>query len=152
MMVIETERRQVDEILEEVRRLDALGEAVETGRRGVARRELSDLRARRIGHARPVRLAIAADLLGVSLPTVRAWADEGVLEWRDGSPRRVSLDSVLRVRPIVRELKEMGQSRDLLAAVLARVEDEATLGDRGLQVSLKQMRQGRKVYRRRQPA
>jgi excisionase family DNA binding protein len=150
MTVVETERRQVDEILEEVRRLDALWEAVETGRRGEARRELRDLRARRIGHARPVRLAIAADLLGVSLPTVRAWADEGVLEWRDGSPRRVSLDSVLRVRPIVKGLKEMGQSRDLLAAVLAQVEDEATLSDRRLQASLKQMRQGRKVYRRRQ--
>jgi DNA-binding transcriptional MerR regulator len=150
MTVVEKERRQVDEVLEEVRRLDALGKAVETGRRGEARRELRDLRARRIGHARPVRLAIAADLLGVSLPTVRAWADEGVLEWRDSSPRRVSLDSVLRVRPIVRELKEMGQSRDLLAAVLARVEDETTLSDRGLQASLKQMRQGRKVYRRRQ--
>jgi DNA-binding transcriptional MerR regulator len=152
MTVVERERRQVDEILDEVRRLDALGEAVETGRRGEARRELRDLRARRIGHARPVRLAIAADLLDVSLPTVRAWADEGVLEWRGGSPRRVSLNSVLRVRPIVRELKKMGQSRDLLAAVLARVEDEATLGDRRLQGSLKQMRGGRKVYRRRQLA
>jgi DNA-binding transcriptional MerR regulator len=152
MTVIEAERQQVDEILEEVRRLDALGEAVETGRRVEARRELRDLRARRIGHARPVRLVIAADLLGVSLPTVRAWADEGVLEWRGGSPRRVSLNSVLRVRPIVRELKKMGQSRDLLAAVLARVEDEATLGDRRLQGSLKQMRGGRKVYRRRQLA
>jgi excisionase family DNA binding protein len=151
MTVVEKERQQVDEILEEVRRLDALGEAVKTGRSGEARRGLRDLRARRISHARPVRLAIAADLLGVSLPTVRAWADEGVLEWRDGSPRRVSLDSVLRISPIVRELKEMGQSRDLLAAVLARVEDQAVLSDRGLQASLKQMRQGRKVYRRRQP-
>src|SRR5450755_2905254 len=117
MTVVDRERRQVDEILDEVRRLDALRDAVETGRRGEARRELRDLRARRISHARPVRLAIAADLLGVSLPTVRAWADEGVLEWRDGSPRRVSLDSVLRISPIVRELKEMGQSRDLLAGV-----------------------------------
>ena len=55
---------------------------------------------------------------------------------------------MLRIRPIVQELKELGQSRDLLAAVLARVEDEATLSDRQLQTSLRQMRQGRKVYRR----
>lgn len=149
MTVVEMERREVDEVLDEVRRLDALGEAVESGRRGEARRAVGDLRDRRIGHARPVRLSIAAELLGVSLPTVRAWADEGVLEWRGGSPRRVSLESVLRVRPIVRELKELGQSRDLLAAVLARVEDEVTLDDRRLRTSLRQMRQGRKVYRRR---
>lgn len=150
MTLVEIERQQVDEILDEVRRLDALREAVETGSRGEARKVVGDLRARRISHARPVRLAIAADLLGVSLPTVRAWADEGLLEWRDGSPRRVSLGSVLRVRPIVLELKELGQNRDLLAAVLARVDDEATLSDRRLQTSLKQMREGRKVYRRRQ--
>jgi hypothetical protein len=33
--------------------------------------------------------------------------------------------------------------------VLARLEDEAMLSDRRLQASLDEMRQGRKVYRRR---
>jgi hypothetical protein len=45
--------------------------------------------------------------------------------------------------------RELGRNRDLLAAVLARLEDEAMLSDRRLQASLDEMRQGRKVYRRR---
>lgn len=152
MAVVAREREQLHGILDEVERLDALAQAIQAGRKSEARQAVEELRRLRIRNARPVRLAIAAQMLGVSVPTVKAWAGEGVLEWRDGSPQRVSLGSVLRVGPIVRELKQLGRNRDLLAAILARLEDEATLSDRRLQTSLDEMRQGRKVYRRRRAA
>lgn len=152
MAVVEREREQLHGILDEVERLDALAQAIQAGRKSEAHQAVEELRLLRIRDARPVRLALAAELLAVSVPTVKAWADEGVLEWRDGSPQRVSLGSVLHVGSIVRELKQLGRNRDLLAAVLARLEDEATLSDRRLQTSLDEMRQGRKVYRRRRAA
>jgi hypothetical protein len=69
MTMVEMERREVDQILDEVQRLDALGEAVEQGRQSEARRAVGDLRDRRISHARPIRLIYLAD----EEPT--AWAE-----------------------------------------------------------------------------
>lgn len=97
MAVVEREREQLHGILDEVERLDALAQAIQAGRKSEAHQAVEELRLLRIRDARPVRLALAAELLAVSVPTVKAWADEGVLEWRDGSPQRVSLGSVLHV-------------------------------------------------------
>lgn len=43
---------------------------------------------------------------------------------------------------LVRELRELGSDRNLLEAVLARVEDERTLSDRKLRRSLDEMHGG----------
>jgi hypothetical protein len=45
-----------------------------------------------------------------------------VLEDFEGSPQRVGLESLARTRDIVRELREAGQNRDLMAAVMSRLE------------------------------
>jgi hypothetical protein len=107
-------------------------------------REVARLVDRRLD--RPIRVSTAAQLLGVSVPTVRAWIDAGVLEDSGGSPRRVGLRSVAAIRPIVLELKKLGRDRNLLEAVLARIEDEGALRDRRLRRSLDELRRGEVVY------
>lgn len=108
-----------------------------------ARLKVVRLRRRRLDEAPSVRLSVAGKLLDLSLPTIRVWIDRGLLAEVDGSsPRRVTLGSVLEVRPLVRELRALGRNRNLLEAVLARVEDERALSDRKLRKSLDEMRRG----------
>jgi hypothetical protein len=108
-----------------------------------AQRSLADLRGRLIDLQPTVRLSVAADLLEISLPTIRAWMEDGLLREAEGSsPRRVSLESVLEVRPALRDLRALGQDRNLLAAVTHRLEDERDLDDPELRRSLEGMRRG----------
>lgn len=132
------ELKAIRERLDDVERLDVIEQYA--GRDKRVRQEVQRLRERRLQIG--VRLSVAARLLGLSVPTVRAWAERGTLEDLGGSPRRVSLASVDRLRPVVRELKQLGRDRNLLEAVLARIEDEQTLADPRLKRSLEQMRRG----------
>ena len=130
-----------ERVARDVDDLDALEASVR--RNKDARLTVGRLRRRRLAEAPSVRLSVAAKLLGLSVPTIRAWIDHGLLdEVRRVSPRRVTLASVLEVRPIVRELRALGRDRNLLEAVLARVEDERALSDRKLRKSLDEMRSG----------
>lgn len=87
---------------------------------------------------------MAARLLDLSVPTIRAWIERGLLsEASDASPRRVELQSVLEVRPLVRDLRALGRDRNLLEAVLAQVEDERALSDPKLRKSLDEMHSGK---------
>lgn len=111
-----------------------------------ARRRLEALRARLVRWNPSVRLSVAADLLDLSLPTIRAWMEQGPLEEVPrSSPRRVTFESVIAVRPVLRDLRELGQDRNLLATVSARLEDERDLADPELRQSLDQMRRGELV-------
>jgi DNA-binding transcriptional MerR regulator len=124
--------------LEEITKIEAALDA-----NPEAQRSLADLRVRLIDLQPTVRLSVAADLLEISLPTIRAWMEDGPLrEAGDSSPRRVSLESVLEVRPVLRDLRALGQDRNLLAAVTDRLEDERDLADPELQRSLEEMRRG----------
>jgi hypothetical protein len=77
-----------------------------------------------------MRPSIAAALLGLAEPTVRAWARRGVLRIRSRKPRLL-LDpaSVLEVRELVGELRRAGQTRNLLDEVYDRLADEQQLAD-----------------------
>jgi hypothetical protein len=126
--------REVEEIAKIEAALDANPDA---------QRSLADLRGRLIDLQPTVRLSVAADLLEISLPTIRAWMEDGPLrEAGNSSPRRVSLESVLEVRPVLRDLRALGQDRNLLAAVSNRLEDERDLASPDLQRSLEEMRRG----------
>lgn len=98
-----------------------------------------------VREADPVRLSYVAAVLGVADQTVRDWLDADLLEDFDGSPRRVGLESVARVRELVRDLRSSGQQRDLMTAVLRALElDELRDDDRFL-ASLEQMRRGERA-------
>jgi hypothetical protein len=104
--------------------------------------ELREAAWRAVDDADPVRVLIAEQLLGVSGQTVREWIERGVLDAVKGSPVKVTLASVLEAKDIVDELREQGKERDLVSAVLNKLELEA-LGenDRFLE-SLEQMKRG----------
>ena len=129
------------------RDLDDLDELeASLGQNKDARLRVVRLRRRRLAEAPSVRLSVASKLLNLSVPTIRAWIDRGLLDEISGaSPRRVTPQSVLEVRPVVRELRSLGHDRNLLEAVLAQVEDERALSDRELRKSLDEMRSGKLI-------
>jgi hypothetical protein len=69
----------------------------------------------------------------------------GILEDFAGSPQRVGLESLARAREIVRELREAGQDRDLMAAVMSRLEWEELQQDERFRESVGQMKRGERA-------
>jgi hypothetical protein len=107
------------------------------------RRRLTLMRQRREELLPGVRLSVAAGLLGVSERTVRDWAGRGPLDLVPGAkPARVSTTSLARVVPLVKQLQAMGQDRDLLRALVERLEDERVRSLPRVKKSLQQMERG----------
>lgn len=104
--------------------------------------EIDDRAWELVRESEPVRLSLAQEALEVTNPTVRAWTEQGLLEDFGGSPKRVSLDSVANVLEILLRIRESGQERDLLAAVLSEIEHRELMKDQRFLESLTQMRQG----------
>jgi hypothetical protein len=104
--------------------------------------ELEEFAWRMVRADDPVTLGYAERVLGVSNPTVRDWVRAGILEDFEGSPRRVGLESLARTRDIVRELRDAGRSRDLMAAVMSRLEWEELQEDDRFRESVGQMKRG----------
>jgi hypothetical protein len=98
-----------------------------------------------VREADPVRLSYAAAVLDVADQTVRDWLDAGLLEDFGGSPQRVGLESVTRVRELVRDLREAGHQRDLMTAVLRALELDELRRDDRFQTSVAQMRSGERA-------
>lgn len=92
--------------------------------------------------ADPIRVLFARQLLGVSDRTIADWCRRGVLEECPGSPRRVTLDSVLRAKAAVDELRRAGRDRDLISAVLNKLELDGLRGSKRFRESLVQAKRG----------
>lgn len=107
--------------------------------------ELEDFAWRMVRASDPVTLSYAEQVLGVSNPTVRDWVRAGILEDSEGAPQRVGLESLARTRNIVRELREAGQNRDLMAAVMSRLEWEELQEDGRFRESVGQMQRGERA-------
>jgi hypothetical protein len=140
---IEHEEAQVRDLFERVDAIVVVATVIEDDHPGEAE---SLLRVSRdaLSHAPPVRVPIAARLLLVSDKTVRAWVSEGVLTPRSQHPRLLlDIERLHKVLRFVRELRERGQERDLLASLWRRLQDEALIDREDLQDSLEQMRAGR---------
>jgi DNA-binding transcriptional MerR regulator len=123
------ELEKVEEDVSDVLPGDEMPETLERIQR--VRAELIDL------SLPEMRISVASALLSLSVPTVNKWAELGLLSEVPGlSPRRVTTRSVLEVRPHLLRLHELGQKRNLLEAVLARVADEELLSDPRVKASL----------------
>jgi hypothetical protein len=84
---------------------------------------LESVAERWLASAPGLRPSIAAVLLGLSEPTVRAWAKRGILRVRSSKPRLlVDPASVLEVRQLVSELRVAGQTRDLLTRCITALQ------------------------------
>lgn len=105
------------------------------------RRRLVQVRDRRLAEVPGVSVAIAARALGLSGQSVRSWVDAGVLDIVPGShPLQVSTKRVAEVASLVHRLRRAGQDRDLLRAVVDRLEDERVLAHPRVRRSLDQLR------------
>jgi len=97
-----------------------------------------------LASAPPLRPRIAAELLGLSEKTVRAWTEEGVLKPAAGPSSRLLLD-VERVHDVLRlvnDLRAAGKTHGLLDEVHRRLVDATWLDREDLTESLEQMRRG----------
>ncbi|MGP8000986.1 MAG: hypothetical protein ACLPKI_27245 [Streptosporangiaceae bacterium] len=141
MTTVEAEAERAKELLSVV---DDVAEVAETLPSGDPRRsKLMAAVARTLDAAPPVRTIVAAELLGVSDKTVRAWAKEGVLVVQQDEPR-VLLDArrLYEIVVLVQDLRDAGQTRGLLDEVWRRLSDRALLDRDDLIESLGQMQRG----------
>ncbi len=73
-----------------------------------------------------LQVAEAAEYLGVSEPTVRAWLERGLLNAVPASkPAVVERSSLRRVHRAIEELRRRGQDRDWLRALVDVLHDHA---------------------------
>ena len=88
------------------------------------RRRLASVRDRRLSEVPGVPVSVAAGVLGLSAQSVRAWLDAGVLDAvPDSQPLQVSIPRLVLVVSLVHRLRRAGLDRDLLRAVVDRLED-----------------------------
>lgn len=93
--------------------------------------------------AAPVRPSAAAEILGLTEKTVRAWITEGVLATSTSKPRLLLEPERLHaVWHLIRDLRAAGKTRGLLDEVYRRLSDQALLERNDLAESLEQMRCG----------
>lgn len=146
-MSVMQERETLKALLDDVAKLQAVAESLPNDDERA--QALESVASRWLASAPGMRPSIAASLLGLSEPSVRAWARRGIFKIRSRKPRLL-LDpaSVLEVRELIADLRQAGQSRGLLEAVYNRLADEEQLAGAELTESLEQMRRGEYIVRR----
>jgi hypothetical protein len=140
---IEREEVQVRELFERVDAVVGVAHVIENDHSSEAEKLLEVSRAA-LDQAAPVRVPIAARLLGVSDKTVRAWVNEGVLTSQTQHPRLLlDAERLHAILQYVRDLRARGRDRDLLTILWQRLQDQALLDRDDLTESLEQMHTGR---------
>lgn len=142
MTAVELETTHAVELMERVDTLESVARSLPE--QDERRQQLLALVERDLSSAAPLRPRVAAELLGLSEKTVRAWVEEGVLLAAETSSPRLLLD-VARVHEVihlVEELRAAGTKQGLLDEVYRRLVDVTWLEREDLQESLAQMRRG----------
>ncbi len=120
-------------------------EAIESGHRDAALDALDEAHGvlSSVEHAPGVSVAAASERLGVSEPTIRSWVKRGALQAvPKAGPTQVDPESLHRVARALAELRERGQDRVWLAAVVDELHDrEARQGDE-LREGISQLKRG----------
>lgn len=125
--------------------LEDAHDALKNGRRDAAIQAMQEAHhtLESVGHAPGVPVAHAARRLGVSEPTVRSWITRGALHTITGSsPVQVEPESLRRVGRALDELREHGQDRDWLEALLDYLHDLQTRRSPALEEGLQQLERG----------
>jgi len=92
------------------------------------RRSLEAVRTHLAGRDRGAKVSEAAQVLGLSQPTVRAWIASGILEPIDGTtPVRVDVRSLADVKRALDLIRRHKDDRRLLADVMRILRDRAAL-------------------------
>jgi hypothetical protein len=125
--------------------LDDAHDALRNGRRDAAIQAMREAHhtLEGVGHAPGVPVAHAARRLGVSEPTVRSWIARGALQTINGSrPVQIKPESLRRVGRALDELREHGQDRDWLEALLDYLDDLQTRHSPAIEEGLQQLERG----------
>jgi DNA-binding transcriptional MerR regulator len=136
VMTVLQEREHVQHMVSQVNELDEIASTLDDAATAQRLRSVSEAIAAEIA---PVRVVIAAEVLGVSEKTVRSWVREGVLV-KAGAHRRVLLDpaGLIAVERIVEQLRANGRDRNLLDAVYYELVDNDLANSSDLRDSLAQ--------------
>ena len=130
--------------------IDLVSDLVELERLAAAeddedrRRRLLKLRDRLAARGDGAKVSEAANVLGLSVPTVRSWVAAGVLDAVPSrQPARVTYDSLALAKRALDELRLHQDDRQLLIAVMRRLRDRAVLDDPLLDQALDDVAAGR---------
>ncbi len=135
-------------LLAVVAELDAAVLASEAGDNAVAIGHITAARESILEDATPVRVSVAAQLLGLSRRTVDTWVEAGLLSLAEEPGTSVKVLDPRRlyaVKRLVDDLRKAGRKRGLAEAVWQRLQDQEELASPRLQESLKQVRAGEGV-------
>jgi transposase len=96
-----------------------------------------------VEHAPGVSIARAATRLGVSDKTVLAWIERGALKAvPNAKPRQVDRESLRLAAHAIDELREHGQDRDWLQALVDYIDDRLVRRSDAVREGLDQVRKG----------
>jgi excisionase family DNA binding protein len=113
------------EVLNDLLELQGLASAERDPKR---RESLDAVRARVARRERGAKVSEAAEALGISQPTVRAWVDSGLLRTVPGAkPVRIEVLSLAETKRAVDLIRAHGGDRLLLAHVVRVLRDRAAL-------------------------
>lgn len=147
MTAVALETRQAVDLFDRIEALEAIAHTLpDPDERRVT---LLRLVAKDLAGADPIRPRIAADLLGLTEKTVRAWAAEGVLAIAETPSSRLLLDvaRVHDVRHVLANLRHAGKTTGLLDEVHRRLVDATWLERTDLTESLEQLVRGEGIVR-----
>jgi hypothetical protein len=120
-----------------------LEQLAEQERDAARRHRLLGVHERVASRTEGVKVSEAADVLGLSAPTVRAWLDANVLIAIQGKrPTRVTAASLAAVKRAVDEIRSHRDDRRLLADVARLLRDHAALGSNA-DAGIEDLRAGR---------
>jgi len=124
--------------------LIALQQLAGQERDAARRRSLDAVREHVAERDRGAKVGEAAQVLGVSAPTVRAWIEAGALQAVAGSrPVRVGVMSLAVTKSVVDELRAHRDDRALLADVLRVLRDREALAGEDVAAGLGDVSAGR---------
>lgn len=131
-------------VVEVVEDLIVLQRLAEQERDDQRRRSLDAVRQHVAERDRGAKVGEAAQLLGVSAPTVRAWIEAGALRAVAGSsPLRVGVMSLAATKSVVEELRRHREDRALLVDVLRILRDRGVLAGKDVGAGLGDLSEGR---------
>ncbi len=110
------------------------------------RRSLDLVRTHLADRDQGAKVSEVAQMLGLSQPTVRAWIAAGVLQVRGrAAPARVDVLSLAEVKRTVDLLRERGEDRNLLVAIMHLLRDRGVLAGDGVAGGFEDLGAGRVV-------
>ena len=114
------------------------------GQRDAALDALDEAKGALSRSTRPgVSVAAAGERLGVSEPTIRSWVKRGALRAvPKASPMQIDPESLHRVSRALSELRERGQDRDWLQAVVDELHDREARQSDALRKGISKRKRG----------